>query len=46
MNYIDKHIKSIKESNTIGIIISKEDNKYIMSYCSDSRILSRKYILK
>ena len=46
MHYIDKNIKSIEENNTIGIIICKKDNQFIMEYCSDPRILSREYILK
>ncbi len=28
MNYIDKHIKSINQDKTIGIIISRRNNKY------------------
>ena len=45
MNYIDKNVKSIEESKTIGIIICKKDNKYIIEYCSDKRIISRTYEL-
>ncbi len=30
---------------TIGIIICKKDNKFILEYCSDKRILSREFIL-
>ena len=45
MNYIDKNLKSINEDNTIGIIICKKDNKFIMDYCSDERILSKEYEL-
>ena len=37
MNYIDKNIKRINQDKTIGIIITKEEDKYIMSYCSDGR---------
>ena len=44
MNYIDKNLKTIYQDNTIGIIICKKDNKFIMEYCSDERILSREYI--
>ena len=33
MNYIDKNIKTINEDKTIGIILVKKDNKYIMKYC-------------
>ena len=45
MNYIDKNIKTIEENRTVGIIIVRKDNKYIMEYCSDERILSREYII-
>ena len=45
MNYIDRNIKSIEESKTIGIIICKKDNKYVIEYCSDKRIISRTYEL-
>ena len=45
MSYIDKHLKTIEEDNTIGIIIVKKNNKYIMEYCSDKRILAKEYKL-
>ena len=45
MNYIDKNIKKINQDKTIGIIICKKDNKFIMEYCSDRRILSKEYEL-
>lgn len=45
MNYIDKNIKTIEEDKTIGIIICKKNNKYIIEYCSDDRIIARKYEL-
>ncbi len=45
MNYIDKNIKKIYQEKTIGIIICKKDNKFIISYASDERIISRKYVL-
>ena len=45
MNYVDKNIKTITEDKTIGIIICKKDNKFIMEYCSDERILSKEYEL-
>ena len=43
MNYIDKNIKRIEQDKTIGIIIVRKDNKFIMEYCSDNRILARVY---
>lgn len=45
MKYIDKNIKTIKEDKTIGIIICKKDNRFIMEYCSDNRIIAREYKL-
>ena len=45
MNYIDKNLKTITQDKTIGIIICKKDNKFIMEYCSDERITIRKYEL-
>ena len=45
MNYIDKNIRKINQDKTIGIIICKESNKYIIKYSSDDRIISRTYEL-
>lgn len=45
MNYINKNIKTIEENKTIGIIICKKDNKYVIEYSSDDRIISREYEL-
>lgn len=46
MNYIDKEIKTIDENTTIGIIIVRKENKYVMEYCSDERIFETTYVLK
>ena len=45
MNYIDKNIKEITNNNTIGIIICKKENKFVIEYCSDDRISIREYEL-
>ena len=45
MNYVDKNLKEIEDGNTIGIIICKKDNKFVMEYCSDSRIFRTVYKL-
>ena len=45
MNYIDKNIKTLNQDKTIGIIIVKKDNAFIMEYCSDDRIFRSTYIL-
>ena len=43
MHYIDKNIKTLEEDRTIGIIIVKDNDKYVMEYCSDERILAKEY---
>ena len=43
MNYIDKNVKTIEENYTVGIIICKQDNEYVIKYCSDDRIIAREY---
>lgn len=45
MNYIDKNLKNIDHDKTIGIIICKQDNEYVIKYCSDDRIIAREYEL-
>ena len=45
MNYIDKNLKTIYQDKTIGIIIVKHDNQFIMEYCSDERIYRTTYVL-
>ena len=45
MNYIDENLKTIEENNTVGIIICKQNNRYIIKYCSDDRIIAREYEL-
>ena len=45
MNYIDYSLKKITQNKTIGIIICKQDNKYVIKYCSDDRIIAREYEL-
>lgn len=45
MNYIDKNLKKINQDKTIGIIIVRKNNKFVLEYCSDERILTREYEL-
>ena len=45
MNYIDENIKSINENDTVGIIICKQNNEYVIKHCSDERIISREFEL-
>ena len=45
MNYIDSNLRKICQDITIGIIICKKENKYLIEYCSDDRIIAREYEL-
>ena len=45
MNYIDKHIKTISQNKTIGIIVCRHDDKYLIEYSSDDRIRITTYEL-
>ncbi len=45
MNYVDKNIKTIEENGTVGIIICKRENKFVIEYCSFDRIIAREYEL-
>ena len=45
MNYIDKNIKTINQDKTIGLIVCRENNKYIIEYSTDKRIIAREYML-
>ncbi len=43
MNYIDKNVRNIYQDRTIGIIIVRKDNKFILEYSSDKRIFETTY---
>lgn len=43
MNYIDNNLKKPGQNPTMGIIICKKNNKFIMKYVTDNKILEREY---
>ncbi|MBQ9834359.1 MAG: DUF1016 family protein [Bacilli bacterium] len=43
MNYLDLNLKKDNQSQTIGIIICKKENNYIIEYCSDKRIIAKEF---
>ena len=45
MNYIDHNLRKMNQDKTIGIIICKKNNKYVIEYCSDDRIIAKEYQL-
>ena len=45
MNYIDESLRKYNQDKTIGVIICRQNNKYVIKYCSDDRIIAREYEL-
>ena len=45
MNYVDRYVKRINQDKTIGIIVCKKDDKYLIEYSSDDRIKITTYEL-
>lgn len=43
MDYIDSEVKSIYHNKTIGIIICRENNEYVIKYCSNPNIFQTTY---
>ena len=43
MNYINDNLKMISHNKTIGIIVCKENDKYLIKYSSDKRIKAVTY---
>ena len=43
INYVDKNIKEIHNEKTVGVIICKKENKYVMEYCTNPQIFVRTY---
>ena len=45
MNYVDKNIKKEFHDNTVGMIICKREDEFVLEYCSDDRIFTTTYEL-
>ena len=45
MNYINKNMNTLGQNDTIGIIVCKRENKFVMGYCCDFRIYETTYML-
>ena len=43
INYVDKNIKESFNDKTVGVIICKKENKYVLEYCTDNRIFTTTY---
>ena len=45
INYVDKNIKEPFNDKTVGVIICKKENKFILEYCTNTRIFTTTYEL-
>ena len=43
MNYIDSNLRNLGDNKTIGLIVVRENNKYVIKYSSDKRIKAIEY---
>ena len=43
INYVDKNIKEVFHEKTVGVIICKKENKYVMEYCTNPNIFVSTY---
>ena len=46
INYVDKNIKELFNDKTVGVVICKRENRYVLEYCSDNRIFTTTYKVK
>ena len=46
IGYVDKHIKKIFHEQTVGVIICKKNNEFIMEYCTNPNIFTTTYLLE
>ena len=46
VNYIDNNVKRISHNKTIGMIVSKLNNKYVIKYCTNPSIVFKEYLIK
>ncbi len=43
VSYVDKHIKEMHNDKTVGVIICRKENKYVMEYCTNLNIFVSTY---
>ena len=43
VNYVDQHIKEVYNESTVGVIICRKENKYVMEYCTNPNIFTTTY---
>ncbi|MCI9585561.1 MAG: DUF1016 domain-containing protein [Bacilli bacterium] len=45
INYVDENIKELYNDKTVGIVICRDINGYVLKYCTDERIFTTTYEL-
>jgi len=45
VNYINKNLKQINNNETIGLLVSKKNNKYIIEYSTNPNIYFKEYFI-
>ena len=45
MNYIDTNLKTMYQNSTIGIIVTRENNEFVIKYCSNKNLFHTTYEL-
>ena len=43
IGYVDKHIRKPFHDNTVGVIICRKENRYVMEYCTNPNIFTSTY---
>ena len=43
INYVDKNMKNTFHEDTVGVVICRKDNQYIMEYCTNTNIFTSTY---
>ena len=46
VNYVDKHIKEPFNDKTIGVVICKKEDKFVLEYCTAPKIFTTTYELE
>ncbi len=46
IGYVDKHIKESFHEKTVGVIICKKNNEFIMEYCTNLSIFTTTYLVE
>ncbi len=43
INFVDKNIKELFNDKTVGVVICKKENKFVMEYCTNPKLFTMAY---